>query len=108
MGIWRQVAPARRDDGSPYEVAGVGGSWFRYGGNGQWCWQRDFFDLGNVKALFMELAADGKLDPAVKRKIQRLAWGGALPGVYPIRPDAGWAKTLKSGLAMFKIIVLGH
>jgi hypothetical protein len=56
-------------------VAGIGGSWFRYGGNYKWEWQRDFFDLGNVKALFFELAADGKLDLAVKRKIGKLAKG---------------------------------
>ncbi|WP_237108324.1 hypothetical protein [Nonomuraea sp. MG754425] len=31
-GFWQQVAAARRPDGSPYEVAGIGGSWFRYGG----------------------------------------------------------------------------
>jgi hypothetical protein len=108
IGIWRQVAPARREDGGSYEVAGMGGSWFRYGGNGQWSWQRDFFDLGNVKALFMELAADGKLDPAVKGKIRRLAWGGALPGVYPIRPDPGLGKTLKSAFAMLRIVLLGR
>ncbi len=108
IGIWRQVAPARRGDGSPYEVAGVGGSWFRYGGNFQWCWQRDFFDLGNVKALFMELAADGKLDQPVKRKISRLAWGRSLPGVNPIRPDPGWGKKLKSLFAMARIVALGR
>lgn len=108
IGIWRQVSPARRDDGSAYEVAGMGGSWFRYGGNNQWSWQRDFFDLGNVKALFMELAADGKLDPAVKGKIKRLAWGGALPGVYPIRPDPGLGKTLRSAIAMLRIVLLGR
>lgn len=108
IGIWRQVAPAKREDGSPYEVAGVGGSWFRYGGNYQWSWQRDFFDLGNVKALFMELAADGKLDEAVRRKIGRLARGRQLPGVCPIRQDSGFGKTLKSLLAMAKIVVAGR
>ena len=65
IGIWRQVAPVKRADGSEYEVAGVGGSWFRYGGDFKWCWQRDFFDLGNVKTMFMELAADGQLDASV-------------------------------------------
>ena len=33
-----------------YEIAGLGGSWFRYGGNFQWSWQRDFFDVGNAGA----------------------------------------------------------
>jgi len=75
IGLWHQVSPALREDGTHYEVAGIGGSWFRYGGNYKWEWQRDFFDLGNVKALFFELAADGKLDPAVKRKIGKLPKG---------------------------------
>lgn len=108
IGIWRQVAPVRRRDGQTYEVAGVGGSWFRYGGNFQWCWQRDFFDLGNVKAMFMELAADGQLDPAVKQRLSRLAKGQALPGVYPINPPRGLASRLKGVLAMARIVLMGN
>ncbi len=108
IGIWRQVAPVKRDDGSDYEVSGLGGSWFRYGGNYQWCWQKDFFDLGNVKSLFMELAADGKLEPPVKHKLRRLAWGLKLPGVYPIHPDAGVMHHLKALFAMIRIVLLGR
>ena len=52
IGFYKQLAPATRPDGTSYEVVGVSGSWFEYGGNYQWKWQRDFFDLGNVKALF--------------------------------------------------------
>ena len=108
IGIWRQVAPAKREDGSDYEIAGLGGSWFRYGGGGQWCWQRDFFDLGNVKAMFMELAADGKLDAPVKQRLSKLAKGQALPGVYPIRAEAGWFKKLQALFAMIRIVLLGR
>lgn len=108
IGIWRQVAPVKRDDGSDYEVAGLGGSWFRYGGDYQWAWQKDFFDLGNVKALFMELAADGKLEPPVKQKLRRLAWGLKLPGVDPIRPDLKPWQKLKGVLAMLGIVLLGR
>lgn len=107
IGIWRQVAPVKREDGSEYEVAGVGGSWFRYGGNFQWCWQRDFFDLGNVKSMFMELAADGKLEPSVKRRLGRLARGQKLPGVFPIHEEAGLARKAKGVLAMIRIVIFG-
>jgi hypothetical protein len=107
IGIWRQVAPVKREDGGEYEVAGVGGSWFRYGGNYQWSWQRDFFDLGNVKALFLELAADGKLEPPVKQRLGKLARGQKLPGVYPINPEAGLWKKLKGLLAMIRIVLFG-
>lgn len=108
IGIWRQVAPVQRADGSVYEVAGVGGSWFRYGGNYQWAWQRDFFDLGNVKAMFMELAADGQLEPSVKQRLKKLAWGQKLPGVYPLHPDAGVLQALRGYWAMLRIVLLGR
>lgn len=106
IGIWRQVAPATRADGTPYEVAGLGGSWFRYGGNQQWSWQRDFFDLGNVKALFLELAADDKLDPAVKRKLAKLAKGQKLPGVERVR-HTSLLKKLRGLLGMIRIVLTG-
>jgi len=108
IGIWRQVAPVKRDDGSEYEVSGLGGSWFRYGGNYQWAWQKDFFDLGNVKALFFELAADGKLEPPVKQKLRRLAWGLKLPGVYPIHTDHSLGRKAQGLLAMIRIVLLGR
>lgn len=107
VGFWRQVAPAKRDDGSSYEVEGVGGSWFRYAGDYKWDWQRDFFDLGNVKALLFELAADGKLDPAVKKKIGQLAKGQLLPGHERIRKKPGIVKKFKGLLAMIRIAIIG-
>lgn len=106
IGIWKQVAPVKRVDGEYYEVAGVGGSWFRYGGNYQWEWQKDFFDLGNVKALFMELAADGKLELPVKKRLARLARGQSLPGVVSIPPTVSWVKKIKGLFYMIRLIIL--
>ncbi len=103
IGFWRQVSPALREDGTSYEVAGLSGSWFRYGGNFKWEWQRDFFDLGNVKALLFELAAEGKLDAAVKKKIGKLAKGHALPGHERLRAQPGLSKRLKALKAMMSI-----
>ena len=107
IGIWLQVAPVKRTDGSEYEVAGVGGSWFRYGGDFKWCWQRDFFDLGNVKAMFMELAADGQLDASVKQRLGKLAKGQQLPGVYPLHAEPPFAKKCLSLLVMIRIALFG-
>ncbi|NOS89456.1 MAG: nuclear transport factor 2 family protein [Methylococcaceae bacterium] len=107
IGLWTQVSPALREDGTPYQVEGIGGSWFRYGGNYKWEWQRDFFDLGNVKALFFELAADGKLDIAVQKKIGKLAKGQLLPGHERLRPAPSMWKKIKGVLAMVRIAVLG-
>jgi hypothetical protein len=80
VAFWRQVAPGKRADGSAYEACGVGGSWFRYAGNYQWCWQKDFFDFGNVMALFMELIQDGKLSGGMQKRIEAVMAGEVPPG----------------------------
>ena len=82
IGWWKQIADAVRPDGSPYEVAGLGGSWFRYGGNWKWSWQRDFFDLGNVTAVFIEMMKQGVLSDGMKRRLDRVASGERPPGLY--------------------------
>jgi len=82
IGWWKQIADAVRPDGSPYEVAGLGGSWFRYGGNWKWSWQRDFFDLGNVTAVFIEMMKQGVLSDGMKRRLDRVASGERPPGHY--------------------------
>ena len=82
IGFWRQIADATRDDGSHYEIAGIGGSWFIYGGDGMWRWQRDWFDFGNAAALFMEMmTADALSDGMVARMTRAMEPG--LPGYYP-------------------------
>ena len=84
IGLWRQIADATRPDGSPYEVAGIGGSWFRYGGNGKWSWQRDFFDVGNATALFLEMIKADVLSDGMRRRMDRAISKEPLPGHYPI------------------------
>jgi len=81
VGFWRQLADARRPDGSPYEVPGIGGSWFRYAGDFKWSWQRDFFDFGNAGALFMEMIGDGVLSDGMKKRMER-SLAQELPGHY--------------------------
>jgi len=82
VGFWRQLADTMRPDGSPFEVAGIGGSWFGYGGNGRWAWQRDFFDLGNVTALFIEMMQAGTLSDGMRRRMEVAS--GRPSGHYPI------------------------
>jgi hypothetical protein len=83
LGLWRQIADATRPDGTNYEVAGLGGSWFRYAGDFQWSWQRDFFDFGNAAALFIEMMQDGTLSDGMSRRMERVA-AGSLPGHYKL------------------------
>ena len=84
IGLWKQVADAKRPDGSAYEVAGLGGSWFRYAGNWQWSWQRDFFDFGNATSLFIEMMRAGVLSDGMQRRLDRSTASERLPGHYPI------------------------
>jgi hypothetical protein len=81
VGFWKQVADAPRPDGSPYTVAGIGGSWFRYAGDWQWSWQRDFFDFGNAAALFVEMITAGALSDGMRARMRRAA--APQPGHYP-------------------------
>jgi hypothetical protein len=83
IGLWRQVADATRPDGTPYEVPGLGGSWFRYAGNWQWSWQRDWFDFGNVASLFVEMIHAGTLSEGMTKRMERTA-AGSLPGHYKL------------------------
>ncbi|HMC38017.1 MAG TPA: nuclear transport factor 2 family protein, partial [Acidimicrobiales bacterium] len=61
---------------------GPGGSWFRYGGDFQWSWQRDFFDVGNATAVYMEMIRDQNLSPGMTRRMERAMSGERLPGHY--------------------------
>ncbi|MFI0357861.1 nuclear transport factor 2 family protein [Actinomadura sp. 9N407] len=81
VGFWKQIADVPRADGSAYEVAGIGGSWFRYAGNRQWSWQRDWFDLGNAAAIFMEMMKADVLSDGMKRRMDRSVKGRP-PGFY--------------------------
>lgn len=83
VGFWKQVADAERPDGGgPYEVAGIGGSWFRYAGDRQWSWQRDWFDLGNVTSVFVEMMKAEVLSDGMKARLDRAASGEPIPGYY--------------------------
>ncbi|MFC9994810.1 nuclear transport factor 2 family protein [Nocardia sp. NPDC127526] len=84
IGFWKQVNEKQRPDGRPYSPEGIGGSWFRYGGDGQWSWQRDFFDFGNVTALFVEMMSDNALSPGMQKRIERSMTGERLPGWYRV------------------------
>lgn len=90
IGIWRQIAPVKDPEGRPYEIAGTGGSWFRYAGNFQWCWQRDFFDHANAGAVFGEMAKNGQLTPAMLERMKR---GSKMPG-WVRRGEFDWYETI--------------
>jgi len=82
IGFWRQIADAEREDGTRYEIAGIGGSWFIYGGDFQWRWQRDWFDFGNAASLFMDMMTANVLSDGMVGRMNR-SMKADLPGYYP-------------------------
>ncbi len=92
IGLWKQVADSTRPDGSPYVIAGLGGSWFRYAGNWQWSWQRDFFDVGNATSLFIEMIKADALSDGMKPPHGAGRVGRAAP--RPLPPGTGTRRHL--------------
>ena len=90
MGLWKQVAPDMDPNGHRYEIAGTGGSWFRYAGNFQWSWQRDFFDHINAGAVFGEMAKHGQLTAKMQERMQN---GSKMPG-WILRSEFDWYDTI--------------
>ncbi len=90
VGFWRQVAPLDGPDGKPYEIAGTGGSWFRYAGDFKWCWQRDFFDHANAGATFLQMAKNNQLSAAMQERMKK---GADMPG-WVSREAFDWYQTL--------------
>ncbi len=91
VGIWRQLAPVEAADGTPLEIGGTGGSWFRYAGNFRWSWQRDFFDHANVGAVFGALLQEGRLSAAMQERLKK---GSRMPG-WVRRKDFDWYGTIE-------------
>jgi hypothetical protein len=80
--FWKQVVTDA--DGGQQEAYGIGGSWFRYAGNGKFSWQRDFFDFGHSAALYGQLIKAGTLSEGMRERIERQMAGEAVPGRYSL------------------------
>jgi len=90
LGFWKQVAPVNDPDGKPYEIAGTGGSWFRYAGDFKWDWQRDFFDHACAGTVFGAMAQNNQLTP---KMMERMKKGSSMPG-WTRRSEFDWYETL--------------
>lgn len=108
VGFWRQVSPFKRPDGTSYEVPGVCGSWFRYGGDFKWSHQQDFFDLGCIIATLRDLAGAGLLPEPLKKKMQMIARGQSMIGHEPRPGRATKLEKLRGNLALARIALLGR
>lgn len=104
---WRQVSPFTRPDGSRYELASLGNTFFRYAGNYQWSYHRDLFDLSQINDLFVELAADGHLSSPLKRRIQAIAWGQWPDGYQAYQHKLDWFKKVRGYFVLGRVAMLG-
>lgn len=82
VGFWRQRSTFPDPSGQPYEIPGLGCSWFQYAGNHQWAWQRDIFDAGLATATVSRMFRDKTNTPELDQRVTTVA-GGNLPGHYP-------------------------
>jgi hypothetical protein len=82
VGFWRQQSSAfTAPDGTPYEVLGLGCSWFQYAGEQQWAWQRDIFDVAMAGSAVVRMLQDGTVTPELTQRMQTVAVGD-LPAHY--------------------------
>jgi hypothetical protein len=89
----RRLAPDRARQGRRGQAVrdrGHGGSWFRYAGNFQWDWQRDFFDHINAGTVFGAMMKNNQLKP---KMVERLQKGSKMPG-WTRRSDFDWYDTI--------------
>ena len=87
IGLWKQVFAGHRPDGTRYALEGIQGSWFKYAGDFKFGWQRDFFDYGNVTALYTEMLGAGDATNGMKMRIDRV-----LNAAKERKPLPGWYK----------------
>jgi hypothetical protein len=102
VGFWRQRAGIADGSGREYEILGIGGSWFGYragdGGELEFAWQRDWFDLGSTAHTFVQIAASGRApQPLLDRMSQH---GPSRPGHYRLAglPSSVWPPPVEAGL----------
>ncbi|ASW90730.1 hypothetical protein A5626_08350 [Mycobacterium marseillense] len=79
FGLWRQLTTFNAPDGQPYEIKGLGGSWFQYSGKRSWSWQRDMFDVGVATTAMLEVLRDGNNSPQLDERMKLIAEGD-MPG----------------------------
>lgn len=78
-GFWRQRTKFDGPAGTPYEVKGLGGSWFQYSGHRSWAWQRDMFDVAVATSAMLDVLRDGKNSPQLDERMKLIA-AGSIPG----------------------------
>jgi hypothetical protein len=94
VGFWKQRAGILDDEGSEYEILGIGGSWFGIepgpDGGLHIAWQRDWFDLGSTAHTFLSILSAGKAPQALQDRMA--LHGPSQPGHYRLKdlPSPVW------------------
>jgi hypothetical protein len=101
VGFWKQKSGITDDNGSEFEILGIGGSWFGVARNAEgkleFAWQRDWFDLGSTAHTFLAIAGSGK---APQGLLDRMSLNGMeQPGHYRLAdlPSSVWPPPVEAG-----------
>jgi hypothetical protein len=81
FGLWRQLTTFKSPSGEPYEIKGLGASWFQYSGNRSWSWQRDIFDVAMATDAMVQILRDGDSSPQLDERMRAIKSGNQ-PGHY--------------------------
>ena len=82
VGFWKHLSCDV--DGNEELIHGIGGSWFRYAGNGKFDWQRDFFDFGHIAARYKKPIKAAELSDAMLKRLAHAVSGEKPQCWYPI------------------------
>ena len=89
-------------------MCGLGNSYFEYGGDYRWSAQEDMFDLSQVTALIMELAAAGHLVPPLTGRLKKLARGHRPRGYSRQEHAMSVAAKARAYIALGRIAIVGR
>jgi hypothetical protein len=81
LGLWRQLTTFHSPSGEPYEIKGLGGSWFQYSGNRSWSCQRDIFDVAMATDAMVRILRDDNSSPQLDETMRAIKSGNQ-PGHY--------------------------
>lgn len=101
VGFWKQHSNVSDAEGREYEILGIGGSWFGYqenaAGEGEFAWQRDWFDMNSTAHTFLDMLKAGD---ASEPLVQRMHVDGpSQPGHYRLAdmPAPVWPPAIGKG-----------
>src|ERR687883_142190 len=77
---WRPLADLYTEDATYGWNIGPHEEFMAVGRDGRWSWQRDWFDVGNATATFIDMFKAGVLSEGMQQRFEQAASGELAPG----------------------------